>query len=316
MEANLTPPLYIPPTVTDFHPVHFNYWIRYQEILSDIMGGPHASLAFSPIVSMADVHWRFIEATGQGIMLSPEDMEQWKQMAFIGSSLSLSLLLGESLDRSESLHIIHTIGDVIANPGLSLKFKPEHPTQIEHVANRTQRNLEQIEFEEIPHSPSPQGAQLNMGIDWQLRGPSDPPELPLLSYNSYFYGNWHGAFSLRADVRLLTWVWSVNSRLSLYRNLSLIGSLRSPEPDPEHPLGHPDPLPWQSSLGLNWEAPGLTLWGLRLERVDDLLTQEWRYQLRLQGNFHTPIPGRPGTPAAPSLPERGPLITSNNAGPR
>lgn len=271
------------------------------------MGGPNASLVFSPVVSMADVHWRLIDATGQGLELSPEDMELWKQMSLTGSFLSLSLLLGESLDRSYALSILHQVGDVIANPGLSLNLKPDHSPQIQHVSNHIQRNLEQTEFEGISIPHPPQGAQLSFGVDWTLRDPSEPPELPLLSYNSYFYGNWHGAFSLRADVRLLTWVWSVNSRFDLYRDLSLVSSLRSPEPDAEHPLGHPAPLPWRSSVGLDWEAPGMALWGLRFERVDDLLAQEWIYQFRLQGSFHTPIPGRSGALAAPSLPERGPL---------
>jgi hypothetical protein len=309
-----TPPGWLAiPVTTDLHPVAFDYGVRYQQLLETQVGGPRGNPVLAPILAQADVHWRLLEATGEGLPVDRPMETRWRDTALASSALAFSTLVEETFDRDPRMHALHVAADTVVNPSIEIARGPAG-VRVDHprggsTAARLGRSEAELGLPTRPRRPA-----VRAGLDWGPRedDPDDPRDDDsgrLLDWSAYLSASDLGLTQLRADMSLVDRQWSVTAREALGPRLSLLASSRSALPDAPRPHAPPPP-PGRISLGGAWAFPGIEGWSLRVDRIQTLATGDVTWMLTLRADTRTPIPGRTDPPLGgdglPEVPDRTP----------
>lgn len=302
------------PVVWGLHPVTEHYGERYQAWLEETMSGPRAPAAFGPVVAEADLHWRLLAATGEGLWLAPEDAAAWRDTALAGTVIAVNRVVDEAVARSPQAQALRTGVDALLTPRVAVSREPGRGIQVSHpTAGRVERRVDLADFESaLPGRERP--PSVDLGFDWDLRDEEDDPRTPLFAYAPYLAVSSVLQSELRAELRTRTGQWSLTGRRRIAQGAWIVGSVRS---RPEAP----EPGSW--SVGGMWNPPFADGWSVRVDRIV-VLAEQVRWTLTLRKDAHSPIPGRPGyapgatldeVPWQPAVPDRAPLLIAPLAPP-
>jgi hypothetical protein len=290
------------------------------------MGGPRANILFAPLVSTADLHYRFLIATGRGLDLGEEASQQWTNIALDGALLSLSQLADETTARGEQVGFLYNFLGLVVNPGVNLKFRNGRLVEGDRAGGALRRRMARAAMEEDEERAPcdwcrPPTSSIGGGFDWNLKDPNDPAKAPLLSYDAWLAFSWRQPSGIQAQVSLGSWAWSLSFRQKMGDNWSLLASLKSP--DVEKPLFPPTPLPEIGSLGISYQISDEM--SLRLERRTNLQNESSTWTISLQAHTPSPIPAQLFPHLGATDPEKGlqlpavaprePLTISGTEGP-
>lgn len=304
------------PVATALHPVRVDYAGRYHQLVARSMGGRGASSVFGPTVAEADLHWRFVVATGEGLSLDEGAPTRWSTMAASGALMAVESLTDETLERAPTLHVAWVAADAVVNPSLRLR-ETRRGVDVDHPTGKVRRDYERAAeaLDDLPADDRPRPT-LHLGLDWSPREEDAPPEAPPIDWRAWLTTNDTLISSMRMEMSLRDYSWSVSGRERVAPRLFLVGGLRGDTPETEGPRvpppdGPPTPSRW--SAGLMWALPRSEGWTLRLERIVALAEPQETWMLTLRGENHTVVPVRPGRAGAtttpfPAVPERGPNV--------
>ena len=293
------------PVATELHAVAWNYGARYQALVASGMGGRGASSVFGPVVAEADVHWRLIEATGEGLPMDAATAGKWRDTALAGSFIASERLFDESLGRSPELYALYLAADAFANPTMEIQ-RSGKGVDVGHRPGRAQSHLDREEIDAPPtrdsRGPNP---TVRVGMDWTLRDEDAAPESDLLRWTAFLSLESVLLTRFRADFSLFDHTWVATARQRVYPQVYLSASLASAQP-PEKDVGPASGVPdlGRVSTGILWSMPGAADWSLRLDRVVTLKDDSVTWTVTLRGEGHTrisarldpPLGGYPGLP--------------------
>lgn len=302
------------PAVWGLHPVTLHYGERYQAWVEESMAGERAPAVFGPVVAEADLHWRLLAATGEGLRLAEDDPALWRDTALAGSLIAVNRVVDETVARSPQAQAFRVGLDAILTPRVAVSRADGKGVVVSHpTAGRLERTAELRDFEAaIVDGRRP--PTVDAGFDWDLRDEEDDPRTPLLAYAPYLALSSVLRTDLRAELRTRTLQWTLTGRHRVARGAWVVGSVRSV-------AEAPDPGSW--AVGAMWSLPFADGWTARLDRTVEL-GEQVRWLLSVRCERRTPIPGRPGhapgatpdeEPWLPWVPERGPLVIAPLAPP-
>lgn len=302
------------PVAVDLHPVVFDYGHRYQSLLASGMGGPKASPVFGPVVAEADLHWRLLAETGEGLPMDAETADRWRDAAVAGAVVAFEGLLDETFRRAPQLRVLQVAADTVINPTVEIKRRDGH-VAVDHPTGAAKRDLERAEAELDMLPVRHPNASVRTGLDWKMKAADAPDDEPLLAWTAYVTATETAVTSMRADVALSDLQWSVYARERVYPKVYLTASARSV--DVQRPRGAPleVPEPGKVAAGVLWAIPWQPGWSVKLERIAGLQDDSTTWMVTLRGENRTPIPARLQPPlgevetgglALPDLPDREP----------
>lgn len=302
------------PAVWGLHPVTVHYGERYQAWVEQSMAGERAPAVFGPVVAEADLHWRLLAATGEGLPLDDTDAALWRDTALAGSLIAVNRVVDETVARSPQVQALRVGLDAILSPRIAVSRAEGEGLTVSHpTAGPRERAAELRDFEAaiVDRRRPP---TIDAGFDWDLRDEEDDPRTPFLAYAPYLALSSVLRTDLRAELRTRTLQWAITGRHQLMRRTWVVGSVRSvPEA--------PDPGSW--AVGAMWTPPFAEGWTARLDRTV-VLGEQVRWLLSLRCERRTPIPGRAGhapgatpgeEPWLPRVPNRDPLLIAPLAPP-
>ena len=285
------------PVARSLHPVAWDYASAYRASLEEAMAGERASPLFLATVNEADVHWRLISATGQGLDLPQGSVERWTDLALAGSVLALDGVLGSIVDRSDDAAAVRTALDGMVSPSADVLFHPGGRVSVSHqnggpLARRYQRAAEEEGFfsgdgeveggehaaaaaaEARPggrRGPANLPVRVHLAVGWTIRDLDAPPNAPPLSWGAELAVRNAGLTLWRADVDLLTFRWNALARQHLAARLSLGVGVHSEERGP---------APDRWSAGLFWNPRPRAV--VSLQRITPFSDEGGRVQLGVQ----------------------------------
>ncbi len=295
------------PVATEFHPVAWDYGVRYQTHLAAAMRGPGANQAFGGTVGQANLRWRLYEADGTALPDDPETVTRWRDTSVAGAVLALNRVLDETLARAPALDAVRTVADAIVSPSINATPATANTRlRVEHrVGSRSQQELALRAQEQgfLERKPMP---DFGVGLGWQLKEYDAPASAPLLTYGGWLQLTRIGITSLRAQWSFATGHWVLLAGEQIWPDVALTASIRSQDLSLE-------PAKW--ATGILWNLPGDGNWTARLDRSTVMADGIVTWTVSLRSEFGTPIPGRLRPPLAPwpSVPERGPLTLNDSA---
>lgn len=291
------------PVVTEFHPVAWDYGVRYQTLLAAAMSGPGAKQAFGTTIGQANLRWRLYDADGIGLPRDADTATEWRDTSTAGALLAMNAVLDETLARAPALQTMRTVVDAVISPSFNATpATDETPARFEHrVGSRLQQQIAMRAQEQgfLERKPKP---DFGLGVGWQLKDAEAPESAPLLTYGGWLQLTRIGLTSVRAEWSFATGHWLVLAGEQVWPDVTLTASLRSQDRSLE-------PARW--AAGVLWNLPGNNGWTARLDRSTIFSDDEVIWTLSLRSELGTPIPGRLHPPLAPwpSVPEREPLTT-------
>ncbi len=280
------------PVAADLREVHWSYGERYQLALARIMAGERSHPLFNRAVNQADVHWRLLAATGEGIYTDEALATEWRDVALAGSFLAFDNVVAETFGRAPELDALRIAIDTVISPSVDVILKKDgrvtvrHPTGWE-LGQRVERQEQELGFE--PRNGRKR-SRLHLGVGWKLRDVEDPDTAPVLAWTAHLAAQNFGISLLRADVDVLTLHWDVLARQRLVGDFAAVAGVHAAE-------GAPEPERW--SVGAAWSpVPRGTV---RLERSQAFDREGWRVDLvarlevggTLSGDFRQPVAGLP-----------------------
>lgn len=281
------------PAAVDLHAVEWNYGERYQDELARIMSGDRAHPLFNRAINQADVHWRLLAATGEGLDLTGDEVTEWRDVALAGSFLAFDSVVNETFARAPELDALRLAIDTVISPSIDVIVKKDgqlsvrHPTGWE-LGQRIERQEQEAGFE--PRNGR-RKSKFHLGLGWKLRDLEDDADAPVLSWAAHAAVQNLGITLIRADMDVLTLQWDALARQRLVDDVSAVAQLHSGE-------GVPDPERW--SLGLMWSPR--PRWVFRFDRTEPFEREGWRYDLTARLELGGRLPGLARSPVA-GLPE-------------
>ena len=321
-----TPPNWLAwPVTADLHPVGWNYGCRYQEVLTETMGGVRASPAFSPIVATADVHWKFVTSTRTGLWLDEGTPAAWRDAALAGVVLTASRLVDETLDRAPTLNAFYTAIDTVVNPSIRVQRQQNGDLTVVHRSGgKARQDVDRAEAE-IARAGARRPPSIDVGFNWHLRDQEDSPRTPFLDYGAFLSMSEILVSNLRVEALALAGQWSVTGRQRVYPGVSLLGTARSADTTTPVTRWEDQVVPARWSAGVLWNIPRAPDWTLRFERITTLADGSVTWQIGLRAELGAFVPGRvypalgardPADAWLPDVPERAGLaLTSVVASP-
>jgi len=277
------------PAVVDLHAVRWNYGERYQDELARIMSGDRAHPLFNRAINQADVHWRLLAATGEGLELTGADAAEWRDVALAGSFLAFDSVVNETFARAPELDALRLAIDTIISPSIDVVVKKDGRVSVRHptgwdLGQRIERQEQEAGFE--PRNGR-RKSKFHLGLGWKLRDLEAEPGTPVLSWAAHAAVQNLGISLVRADMDVLTLQWDALARQRLFAGVSVVAQLNSG-------VGVPDPDRW--SMGLLWSPR--PRWVFRLERTQPLERDGWRYDLTARLELGGRLPGLASAPVA------------------
>lgn len=322
-----TPPDWLAwPVTADLHPVGWNYGCRYQEVLTETMGGTRASPAFSPVVATADVHWKLVASTGTGLWLDETTPATWRDVALAGAVLSATRIVDETLDRAPTLNAFYTAIDTVVNPSIHVQRERDGDVTVVHRSGgRLRQDVDRAE-EEIARPDRRRPPSVDLGLDWHLRDQDDPPRTPFLDYGAFLSLSEILVSNLRLEALALAGQWNVTGRQRVYPGVYVLATARSADTSTTPISAWTDRVaPARWSVGVLWNVPRAPDWNLRFERITTLADGSVTWQVVLRAELGAFAPGRvypalgardPYDAWLPDVPERAGLaLTSVVASP-
>lgn len=318
--AGIPPDWLVWPVTAELHPVGWNYGTRYQAVVESTVGSTRSSPAFSAVVATADVHWRLVASSGEGLWLDEGAPADWRDAALAAALLSGSRVVDETVARAPTVDAFYTAFDTVLNPSLHLQRQRDGDFVLVHRAGgRLDHRLDQAESE-IAAPDRRRPPSVDLGLDWHLRDADDPPRAPFLDYGAFVSLSEMLVSNMRLDVLALAGQWSFTARQRVYPRVYALLTARSANADAENPTGAPlrwdeRALPRRWSVGLIWNLP-TPGWTLRGERIEALTDGAVTWQLTARAEFGAFAPGRihpalgardPDDAWLPDAPDRGGL---------
>lgn len=281
------------PVAAELREVSWNYGERYQLAVARVMVGERSHPLFNRAVNQADVHWRLLAATGEGLYADEATANEWRDVALAGSFLAFDQVVSETFGRAPELDALRVAVDTVISPSVDVTLRKDgrvtvrHPTGWE-LGQRVERQEQELGLE--PRNGRHRRSRLHLGVGWKLRDLDAPNSAPVLAWTAHLAAQNFGLSLFRADVDVLTLRWDVIARQRLLGDFAAVAGVHAQE------QGF-DPGRW--SVGAAWSpVPRGTV---RLERSQAFDKDGWRVDLvarlevggTLAGDYRAPVAGLP-----------------------